>query len=82
MSVFFEKATGSTIYFYLNKNVCSPFFVKLYVCRRLSIIKVFLKNFPKFTDVYMYRRLLSDEFEGCKLKRGAGANVFKWCKFC
>ena len=37
---------------------------------------MFLKVFTKLTEIYICRRLLSDEVEGCRLKRDSGAGAF------
>ena len=62
--LFSERAFDFRMYLYYNKNVGSPFF------------KVFLKNFAKLTEIYICRRLFSDEVEGCSLKGDFGAGAF------
>ena len=73
--LFFERAVEFTIYLYYNKNVDSK-----PVRRRFSIIKVFLKNFAKLTEIYISRRLFSHEVEGCRLKRDSGTGAFLFFK--
>ena len=39
-------------------------------------MNVFLKSFTKLTEIYICRRLFSNEVEGCSLKRDSGAGAF------
>ena len=46
------------------------------VCRKFSIIKVFLKNVIKLTERYIYGRLFFNKVEVCRLKINFGAGAF------
>ena len=48
------------------------------VCRKFSIIKVFLKNVIKLIERYIYGRLFFNKVEGCRLKIKFGGGALLW----
>ena len=78
--LFFERAVDFRISLYYTKKCRFAIFLIILlsksVRRRLSIIKLFLKNFSKITESYIYRRFLFNKVEGYRLKRNSGAGEF------
>ena len=79
MSVF-ERAVDFRISLYYTKKCRFAIFLIILlsksVRRRLSIIKLFLKNFSKITGSYIYWRFLFNKVEGYRLKRNSDAGEF------